>query len=67
MVRAALTLGVLLLAACAAPQPFRAGEERLGPIGWFDYCLRNAGEPGCGWAAAAAQPATAASGPAAGL
>ncbi|WP_157991442.1 hypothetical protein [Caldimonas tepidiphila] len=67
MVRGALMMTVVLLAACAAPLPFRAGEERLGPIGWFDYCVRHPDEPGCGWAAAAAQPQTAASGPAAGL
>ena len=47
MVRIALSAGLLLLAACTTPQPFRAGIEQAGPHGWTEYCARHAADPGC--------------------
>lgn len=47
MVRRALSATLALLAACTAPQPFRAGAETPAPLGWLDYCVRTPADPDC--------------------
>jgi len=58
MVRGALMIGLLLLAACSTPQPFLAGAEHVGPLGWFDYCRRQPEDPSCSYATAQERPDT---------
>lgn len=38
---------ILLLAGCTAPEPFIAGEQTIPPMGWVDYCQRNASDKNC--------------------
>jgi predicted transglutaminase-like cysteine proteinase len=38
---------ILLLAGCAAPEPFIAGEPTVPPHGWVDYCKRHPQDRDC--------------------
>ena len=38
---------VLLLAGCAAPEPFVAGEQTVPPAGWVGFCQRHPMDVSC--------------------